>query len=136
MEIRQELSEENSQLLHDLAITMVDTMEVTLTRSGALTVDSVKVDHKNVEKKLAEIFTIPGNEKYRPLLFAYNPTSRILDALKRTIKVIQHTRKKEAYSGTDTIKSFDFTDYRPIVSMDQGGEVSFINMRTNKDVKM
>lgn len=136
MEINADLSAENNALLNELCQKLLNTTEIRITNSGALYVDSIKWDHKNVEKQLAELFSYSGNSKFRPLLFCFTPSSRILDVIKRCIRVLQHTMKSESLKGSGDIRSLDLTRYRPIVSMDEGGAVSFINTATMKVVKM
>jgi hypothetical protein len=134
-----EFNTENTQsfeLVAEFSTLLCATHSVEVTRSGVLKIDSEKIDHKNIEKELIKIFsTSEQHAKFFPLLKAFVPATRILDALKRAIRTVQISAKNSDIKS-DIIRSFDFAHYRPIVSIDQKGDVSFINTKTKKVAKL
>lgn len=131
-----DLKNEDTELLAEFVTLLCARFDVQLSRSGVMRIDSEKVDHKNVEKVLLSVFaTGEQMRKYAPLLHAFQPSSRILDAVKRCVRISQATVKNSDLKS-DLIKSFDFSQYRPIISVDLKGDISFINTKTNKVVKL
>ncbi len=134
MEVSQ--NEEAAELMSNFAAELILVRDVKLSKAGILTVDSERIDHKNIEKFILGVCKEDGFSKYRELIFLYEPAYRAYDVLKRAIKLNEYTSRTADISGDSIFKSFDYTNYRPIISVDDTNNSCFINTSSKKVIKL
>ncbi len=122
---------ESLEEIIELSDLLIKNRDVQISKAGVLQIDSEKITHKNIEKELAELFRHHEFKKFQHLMFTYNPASRILDVLKRTIKLQMKEEKNSDLRGSDLIRSFSYDDYRPIRCI-ESNNYTFINTKTNE----